>query len=110
MITPSTTTGTLGVLNAAVDINLSGSDTFAFQVSGTWVGTISFSGSLDGTNYIPFGVHTLVRANNYDQQATTTINGIFVHETHSVNFLRIQMTSYTSGTATVVIQGDRQAK
>jgi hypothetical protein len=109
MITPSTTTGTLGVLNAAVEVNLDSAETFAMQVSGTWVGTISFSGSIDGTNYLPWGIQSLGRANNYDQQATTTVNGIFSHEAH-VRFLRVQMTSYTSGTATVTITGDRTAK
>ena len=109
MITPSTTTGTLGVLNAAVEVNLDGADTFAMQVSGTWVGTISFSGSIDGVNYLPWGMQSLGRANNYDQQATTTVNGIFSHEAH-IKFFRVQMTSYTSGTANISVTGDRTAK
>jgi hypothetical protein len=109
MITPSITTGTLGVLNAAVEVNLDSADTFALQVSGTWVGTISFSGSIDGTNYLPWCMQSLGRANNYDQQATTTVNGIFSHEAH-IQFLRVQMTSYTSGTANISIVGERSAK
>jgi hypothetical protein len=54
-------------------------------------------------------MQSLSRANNYDQQATTTVNGIFSHEAHIKSF-RVQMTSYTSGTATVTITGDRTAK
>lgn len=96
-------------MNAAVDVSLDGADTFAMQVSGTWVGTISFSGSIDGTNYIPWGMQSLSRANNYDQQATTTVNGVFSHEAH-IKFFRVQMTSYTSGTANISIIGERSAK
>lgn len=105
-----TTSGTLGVLNAKVDYGISDSDIVAVQVTGTWVGTITFSGSLNGTDYVVFGMHTIGRANNYDQQTTTTINGIFTHETHALPFIRVQMTSYTSGTATVLINATRSAK
>jgi hypothetical protein len=110
MITPSITTGTLGVLNAAVEVGISEADIISVQVSGTWVGTITFSASLNGTDYLPFGMHTIGRANNYDQQTTTTISGIFTHETHALPFLRVQMTSYTSGTATITISGERFSK
>jgi hypothetical protein len=105
-----TTTGTLGVLNAKVEYGTADSDLIAVQVSGTWVGTITFSASLNGTDYLVFGMHTVGRANNYDQQTTTTINGIFTHETHGLPFFRVQMTSYTSGTATVLISTSRMAK
>jgi hypothetical protein len=110
MITPSTETASLGALNAKLDVGISDADIIAVQVSGTWVGTITFSASLNGTDYLPFGMHTIGRANNYDQQTTTTINGIFTHETHALPFVRVQMTSYTSGTATVLLSGTRSAK
>ena len=104
------TSGTLGASNEKVDYGTDDSDIVAIQVSGTWVGTITFSGSLNGTDYLVFGMHTIGRANNYDQQTTTTINGIFTHETHGLQFVRVQMTSYTSGTATVLINATRSAK
>ena len=103
-------TGTLGSLNAKVDYGTADSDIIAIQVSGTWVGTVTFSASLNGTDYLVFGMHTIGRANNYDQQTTTTINGIFTHETHGLPFVRVQMTSYTSGTATVLISATRMVK
>ena len=105
-----TTTGTLGVLNAQVEYGITDADTVGVQVSGTWAGTITFYGSLDGTNYETFGMQTLVRANNYDQQATTTINGIFTHEGHGLQTIRVKMTSYTSGTANIYISTTRSAK
>jgi hypothetical protein len=110
MITPSTITATLGVLNAKLDHGIADADIIAIQVSGTWVGTITFSASVNGTDYIAFGVHTLNRANNYDQQSTTTINGIFTQETYGVPYVRVQMTSYTSGTATILLSGVRASK
>jgi hypothetical protein len=105
-----TTSGTLGVLNAKVDCNISDADIVGVQVSGTWVGTITFSASLNGTDYVVYGMHTIGRANNYDQQTTTTINGIFTHESHGLPFIRVQMTSYTSGTAAVLISATRVVK
>ena len=104
------TTGTLGSLNSTVDFGIADADIVALQISGTWVGTITFSASMNGTDYLVYGMHTIGRANNYDQQSTTTINGIFSHETHNLPFIRVQMTSYTSGTATVLITATRTAK
>jgi hypothetical protein len=108
-MTVGTTTGTLGALNAKVEYGIADADTVAVQVSGTWVGTISLSGSMDGTNYLPWCMQSLGRANNYDQQATTTVNGIFSHEAH-IEFFRVEMTSYTSGTANISIKTARTAK
>ena len=105
-----TTTGTLGALNAKVEYGIADADTVAVQVSGTWVGTITFSASLNGTDYVVYGMNTLIRANNYDQQSTTTINGIFSHETHGLPFIRVEMTSYTSGTANILINTTRVEK
>jgi len=110
MIVPGQITGTLTAVNSVVGGDIDGADIVAVQITGTWVGTITFSASLNGTDYNVFGVHTIGRANNYDQQTTTTINGIFTHETHALSFIRVQMTSYTSGTATVLINATRTAK
>jgi hypothetical protein len=104
------TSGTVGILNAKVDYGISDSDTVAVQVSGTWVGTITFSASLDGTNYVVLGMHNIGTTNKHDLQTTTTSNGIFAHESHGLPFVRVQMTSYTSGTATVTIATTRIAK
>lgn len=74
----------------------------ALQVTGTWVGTISFEASLDGVTFValratPLGGGAAV--------TSTTANGAWSLFTSGANQIRARMSSYTSGTATVILQG-----
>lgn len=93
--------GTLGALNATSTATYTDVATFiGVQVSGTWAGTITFQTSLDGTNWqtqavVPSNSTTLTTA-----VTTTSANGIFYTPVNLLGKLfRIQMTAYTSGTA-----------
>ena len=59
-----------------------------FQVTGTFVGTVAFEGSLDGTNYVSL--------------ATATAPGKYGNQ-EPWYWVRANVTAYTSGSITVVV-------
>lgn len=71
----------------------------AIQVAGTWSGTITFRGSVDGTNFIDISCTTT--ASGQASRTTTTTNGIFTCGVGGMQSLRVVMTTYSSGTASV---------
>lgn len=91
-------TSTIGALNAQNDIsNMGNINAVGVVLSGTWSGTVTFQGSMDGSRFdnilalsVTSGLYT----------GTATANGAFVVNVSSFLTLRIKMTSYTSGTAT----------
>lgn len=95
-------TGTIGSLNAINDVtSLDSLGSIGIIVTGTWVGILTFQGSLDGINFVD------IIASNLNSNILLTItssNGSFLVNSFGLKTLRIKMTSYTSGTATVSFQ------
>lgn len=96
-------TSTAGALNAEVAASpLENFGTIGIQITGTWVGTLSFQGSLDGTNYVA------IRVQNISSDAvvsSTTANGQFVANALGMKSIRAIMTVYSSGTANISMTG-----
>ncbi len=95
--------GNLTALNSTVSITTSGKYTIGGTIAGTWVGSIVAEGTVDGTNW--FTVRTANKSTN-DIINTYTINDSF--EFYSVagcTQVRLRMSAYTSGTATVSFAG-----
>ena len=93
---------TAGALNADLvpSTDVSGYSTFALQILGTFVGTLTLQGSNDNTNFTPvYGTWV----NNTQPVNTMTTTGMI---TGSCNFryFRVRMTAYTSGTATGTLE------
>ena len=106
----SDTNGTLAALDAVVGTNIEAADHVVFQVTGTWVGTITFEVSVNGTDYVAQACKRSAETNATTLVTSKTANGIASMTTVGVPWFRVRMTSYTSGTATVVIHQDRIAK
>ena len=106
----SNITGTLGALDAVVGGNIETADHVVFQVTGTWVGTITFEISVDGTNYVAQACKRSSEVNATTLVTTRTDNGAASIQTVGVSWFRLRMSAYTSGTATVTIHQDRIAK
>jgi hypothetical protein len=71
-------------------------------VEGTFVGTVTFEGSLNGVTYFP------VAATNVSTGAlasTTTAPGLYRAEVVGGMTFRARMSAYTSGTADVKLVG-----
>jgi hypothetical protein len=82
-----------------------GMSRIGFAITGTWVGTLTFRGSQDGLNFIPFGVVTYpdTVGGVAAPQLTTTANGNFQAPVKNFVAWDIQATSLLSGSATIVM-------
>jgi len=96
-------TGTLGALNAVVNLPINGTSSLYALISGTWVGTIQFQGSVDGTNFIPLEAVQGGPTNAYSTAGFTGNGGVRVALPAGFVQVQAKMTAYTSGTATVVM-------
>jgi hypothetical protein len=99
--TDTITTGTIGALNANVQINAQANYTATVQILGTWVGTLSFQMSIDAgvTWNACFGFPV----SGGTGVSSITANGIFTFATGGYALFRVIATAYTSGTANITI-------
>lgn len=97
------TSGSLGALNAVVTITPSGKYTIGGQILGTWVGTITPEGTIDGTTW--FTVRTANKSTNDIINAYTANDAFEFYSVAGCIGLRLRMSAYTSGTATIVLTG-----
>lgn len=99
-------TGNLTALNSVVELNCEGHQgTVVFQVGGTWQGKIVVEGTIDSiyTNLsiVQPGTAIAFTGVNNDNQ-----NGVYrVLITAGYTKIRLRMSSYTSGTAAVIMNG-----
>lgn len=82
-------------------LSVSGVGGVAVQVTGTFVGTLSFEGSIDGVNYVPLGLLPIASTSAV---TSTTSTGLWSGGVGGMAVVRVRMSAYTSGTATVSIQ------
>lgn len=94
-------TGNITALNSYFILDLVGSSGAKAVVSGTWVGTINFQGSVDGNRWDPVGSFDGTNGNNVGQTGITTNTIIVFVGIAGLSKIRAIFTSYTSGTATV---------
>lgn len=90
--------GTITALNGAVTLNIPTSSSAGFQVTGTWVATLTFEASVDGTNWFTVVASTVPSGS---QVSTTTANGAFLAGVGGYQGFRVRASAFTSGTATV---------
>lgn len=95
-LTSTTCPGTGCVL-----LSVSGAGGVAVQVTGTFVGTLTFEGSIDGVNYVALGLLPIA---DTTAVTTTTTTGLWSGGVGGMAIVRVRMSAYTSGTATVSIQ------
>ena len=105
MINPLVTQDSLTASADYVELDLTYTDNVAIQITGTWVGTITFQGSNNGTNFVSTVAKESTNVSLAALTATTTTNGMFYIGTNLFHpkFLRVTMTAFTSGTAVVDI-------
>lgn len=97
-------TNSISALNGTVQA--SGLDNFGTAgiiITGTWTGTLSIQGSLNGTT---FDLMLWQSISTNVLSSTTTSNGQFLVNVAGLKAIQVKMTSYSSGTADVVIQAN----
>jgi hypothetical protein len=77
-----------------------------WQITGTFVGTVTFEGSVDGINFTGVGVFPPVTSGSSRvYQATATAPGVFIQPVVGMATVRARCSAYTSGT--IVVTGRR---
>ena len=92
-----------GTLNADLvpSVDVSAYKWFSVHITGAWVGTISFQASNDNVNFQSIIIDNISSVASLPSTATS--GGIF-HGMVTYRYLRVRMTSYTSGTANGVLE------
>lgn len=93
-----------------IDINTSGQGSIGIQITGTWVGTVTFQSSLGTSSSSTFTSLIVFPSNSTTGVTTTTGNGIWTAAVAGINQVRVVFTAYTSGTANVVRRTTVEAK
>lgn len=97
-----TASGPLAAAAQVVTLPLTGQSAAAAQITGTWVGTITFEASLDGTTWTALNA---VSASTSTPQTTTTVNGLYRITPGGLQQIRANMSAFTSGSASVLLRG-----
>ena len=97
----TTTSGSITAISQSVALTLNGKSGVALQLTGTWVGTIQFEGTVDGTNWVAING---VFAGASTPGPTITANGIIRLTPSGLAQVRATSTAWTSGTATVSLR------
>lgn len=94
----NTSLGTLSAASQTVTLSIFSKSAATIQISGTWVGTITFEGSIDG---VTFNSINAVAASTSQPQSTTTVNGLYRLTPAGLLQIRAIMTAFTSGSASI---------
>lgn len=95
--------GTIVALNGAVTATLPTAASIVFNITGTWVATLIFEGSVDGTTFFTIPTKSLPLTLLLN---TTAANGNFSCSVGGYFAVRVRASAFTSGTATVVWNAD----
>lgn len=92
-----TGSGAISALNQLVLVQMNGVSTIIVNIFGTWVGTLTFQGSIDGVTWI-----AITGQNSGGTFAsTTTVNATFILTIGGYSRFRIIATAWTSGQASI---------
>lgn len=95
--------GVLGAAQESVLLSVAGLGGVAFQVQGTFSGTITFEATVQGQDFTAFRV---TAANSSTPVTTATTAGIYIGSAVGFLSVRARMSAYTSGSATVLVRAD----
>ena len=101
-----TGSGSLTALNQAVTIALQGEANVAFQLTGTWVGTVIFEATVDGTNW--GSIYAYQAGDNVITIAGVTTNDSYRCTVAGFHSVRARCSAYTSGTIVVTARSTNQ--
>jgi hypothetical protein len=85
-----------------VIINLTGMATVGFQLSGTWSGTISFYGSIDGSTWYAWSCQ-VSQAILSTAAISSTSNGVWQARVAGLKAFKVAFSAYTSGVCYAIL-------
>lgn len=99
-------TGSLASLNAELDLGADGAASVALIVTGTYVGTITVEGSIDGTNWDSIPMRPVNAGSIYVLTLASAAVGRWVGPCGAFRQVRARMSAFTSGSATALLTSD----
>jgi hypothetical protein len=99
-----TTFGSISALNGFTVVNVAGYTACAMDIRGTFTATLSFQGTLDGTNWIALQAIPYGSAQNVNLVTSTPSPGAWLVQCAGCVQVRTIATAYTSGTITTVVR------
>lgn len=92
-----------GATGEGTPVNVAAFNHASVQVSGTFVGEVTFQASLDGVTWYEAVGHDLSNTNHALAKKVTAPKIIQFRELAGVQFLRADVTTYTSGAITAIV-------
>lgn len=96
--------GTISALNGTVVLNMPGDGGAAFDIRGAFTATVTFQGTIDGTNFFSLVATPVASAANVATVTTATAAGAWYVQCAGCTQIRAIATAYTSGTITATIR------
>jgi hypothetical protein len=92
--------GTITAATQTVSLATAGLSSCGIQITGTWVGSLTFEGTIDATNWVQ------IRAVQFGGTLVggTTVNGLFFAQIGGLQQFRVYGTTLSSGTATIYLE------
>ena len=100
----SNLTSGVATANSAVALSLTGASGWAVDVRGTFTGTITFQGSIDGTNWFSISMLPAGGGVNVAAVTTTTAVGAWTGSANGMQQVRATFSASPTGTATIVLR------
>jgi hypothetical protein len=84
-----------------VRLNLIDASTAAVTISGTWVATVQFEGTVDGSNWVAVNAYV---PSTLAAVTSATANGTWIVPAAALGTIRVRSSAFTSGTIAVTIR------
>lgn len=90
-------------VNQSLQLNVAGNTYVGFGITGTFAGTLSFSGSTDGVNFTALSVYAYPMVDGGTSVQSVTATGNYVVPVNGLIMVKVAFTAKTSGTPVVAI-------
>lgn len=92
----------LDAADEVIQMNARGLGAIAVQLTGTWAGTVTFEGTIDGVTWVALN---LVPTNSSTAASTATTTGIWMGNVAGLEAVRARFSAVTSGTVQAFMLG-----
>lgn len=102
---------TIGALNeSSTVVDISDADVLSVHITGTYTGQVSFYASNDGVTYFAYALHPTTQVTGTTDTVSTTASTLLTKPCGSLKYFKTVMTSYTSGSPTILVVASRYGK
>lgn len=101
--------GSINSLNGTVALSLTGASGWSVDLRGTWTATVTFQGTIDGTNWFTIAILPAGGGTSVATVTTATANGQWWGNATGLQQVRAIATAFTTGPITVTLRAMQAA-